>query len=166
MFGAIGLSIFTSLLVGSAGFFAFHKESGRLRVMLASPLRFLSIVIMDIIKNLTIVAIVSFIIIITGLALGGKLLFNPFNPIHYVALLMVFIAALFAYGLGLLIAPTIKLSRATGGVVALGLMFVFLTGIWWSPKEWLPQPLKYFADVFPPARAFELSRDILVISMG
>ena len=160
--GAIGLSIVIASMVSAAGFFAFRKEDGVLRTLLASPIKLSSILIEDIISTLIISAVSAGIIIAVGIAIGGRIIFNAMNPTHYVAIVMLLIAALSSYAIGLLMAPTIKTSRAVTAAVALGLFFVFLTGIWWPPKWMLPLPLRLFADVFPTACAFEAMRDLIV----
>lgn len=165
-FGAIGLSVMTGLLVSSAGFFAFNKENGRLRIRLSSPLKISDFIINDVIESIIITGITSLIILLTGILIGGRIIFDLLNLSHYIAFSMIFITALFAYGLGLLIAPTIKSPKAASGIAALGLMFIFLTGIWWPPKELLPEPLKVFATLFPPSCAFDVVRDILVWGKG
>ncbi len=160
--GAVGMSVMTGLLVSAAGFFAYRKEEGVLRRLLASPVSLASLITTDILENLVITAIVSAIIMTVGLAIGGKFVINPTNPLHYLGLGMIFVAALFAYALGLLLAPVTKSGKAASGAVAIGLLLVFITGIWWPPRELLPPFLRTFAQYFPPACAFEVTRDLIV----
>ncbi len=160
--GAIGLALMTGLLTAGAGFFVFRSESGYLKRLLASSISLRKLLLIDLVENLIISLIVSAIIVAVGVAIGARILFNPLDPLHYIAVVFILLAALFAYGLGLLLAPITRSSRATGGATAIGLILVFLTGIWWPPKQMLPQPLRAFAYVFPPSCAFDVVRDIVV----
>ncbi len=160
--GAIGLALMTGLLTAGAGFYAFRREDGYLRRVLSSPVSFRYRLVLDILENLIVSLIISVIIVLVGVAIGARILFNLLNPLHYIAIGFILVAALFAYGLGLLLAPVTKSSKAVGGATGLGLVLVFLTGIWWPPKQLLPAPLKAFAYVFPPSCAFDVVRDIIV----
>ena len=160
--GAIGMSVMTGLLSASAGFFAYRKEEGVLRRLLAAPTKLTSMIVADMLENLVTTAIISAIIICVGLAIGGRIIIDPTNPLHYLGLAMILVAALFAYGLGLLLAPITKSGKAASGAVGLGLLLVFITGIWWPPRSMLPPFLRTFAENFPPACAFEVTRGLIV----
>ncbi len=160
--GAVGMSLMTGLLTAGAGFFLYRKNSGVLKRVLSSPATFFELLVGDLLSAIAISALSAAVILGTGIAFGGRIAFNALNPDHYLAIALIFVAGIFAYGLGLLIAPTVRSTHATGATTAIGLMLVFLTGIWWPPKEMLPAPLQAFANIFPPACAFEAVRDILV----
>lgn len=160
--GAVGMSLMTGLLTAGAGFFIYRKSNGVLKRVLSSPATLSELLAEDLLAAIAISALSAIVILGTGVAIGGRIVFNALNPSHYVAIALIFVAGIFAYGLGLLIAPTVRSANATGAATAIGLMLVFLTGIWWPPKEMLPAPLQAFANVFPPACAFEAIRDILV----
>jgi len=156
------MSLMTGLLTAGAGFFIYRKSSGVLKRVLSSPATLFELLGEDLLSAIAISALSAAIILGTGVAIGGRITFDALNPSHYLAIALIFVAGIFAYGLGLLIAPTVRSTHATGATTAIGLMLVFLTGIWWPPKEMLPAPLQAFANVFPPACAFEAIRDILV----
>ena len=160
--GAVGMSLMTGLLTAGAGFFLYRKNSGVLKRVLSSPATLFELLVGDLLSAIAISALSAAVILGTGIAFGGRIAFNALNPDHYLAIALIFVAGIFAYGLGLLIAPTVRSTHATGATTAIGLMLVFLTGIWWPPKEMLPAPLQAFANIFPPACAFEAVRDILV----
>ncbi len=160
--GAIGMSVMTGLLAASAGFFAYRKEEGILRRLLAAPMKLSSLITVDLLENLVTTAVIATVIISTGLAIGGRIVVDPKNPLHYLGLSMILVAALFTYALGLLLAPVTKSGRAASGAVGLGLLLVFITGIWWPPRSMLPSFLRTFAEYFPPACAFEVTRGLIV----
>lgn len=160
--GAVGMSLMTGLLTAGAGFFIYRKSSGVLKRVLSSPATLFELLGGNLLSAIAISALSAAVILGTGIAIGGRIAFDALNPSHYLAIALICVAGIFAYGLGLLIAPTVRSTHATGAVTAIGLMLVFLTGIWWPPKEMLPAPLQAFANVFPPACAFEAVRDILV----
>jgi len=164
--GAVGMSLMTGLLTAGAGFFIYRKSNGVLKRVLSSPATLLELLGGDLLSAIAITALSATVILGTGIAIGGRIVFNALNPGHYLAVALIFVAGIFAYGLGLLIAPTVRSTHATGAATAIGLMLVFLTGIWWPPKEMLPTPLQAFANVFPPACAFEAVRDLLVWGKG
>ncbi len=160
--GAVGMSLMTGLLTAGAGFFTYRKSNGVLKRVLSSPATLSELLAEDLLAAIAISALSAVVILGTGVAIGGRIAFNVLNPSHYIAIALIFVAGIFAYGLGLLMALTVRSANATSAATAVGLMLVFLTGIWWPPKEMLPVPLQAFANVFPPACAFEAIRDILV----
>ncbi len=162
--GAIGMSLMTTMLTSGAGFLAFRRAGGILRRWLASPASTYALLCKDLIETLILTALIAAVTIAVGLGLGAKISFNPLNPADYLAVAMIFLAGIFAFGLGFILAPSSRSAKVASASTAIGLILTFTTGIWWPPKSMLPTPLREFASVFPPACAFQALRDILVWS--
>jgi len=160
--GAIGMSLMTTMLTSGAGFLAFRKTEGVLRRLLASPASIYEFLGEDLIETVLLTVLIIAVTIAVGLGVGARILFNPLDPANYLAIAMIFLAGVFAYGLGFLLSPVSRSTRVASAATAIGLMLTFTTGIWWPPKNMLPPPLREFASVFPPACAFQAVRDILV----
>ncbi len=161
--GGVGYIVMLSSMTQAVGILVYRKESGLLRRLLASPLRFRELIIVDLVSALIFQLIACAVVVAVGIAIGARIPFNPMNLDHWVAVFVIALASLFAYLLGLALVPLSRSARGASGLaVALSLMFVFTTGIWWPPKEMLPLPLRFFAEIFPPALAFDVARSILV----
>ncbi len=161
--GGIGYVVMLSSMTQAVGILVYRKETGLLKRLLASPLRFRELVATDLVSALLFQLIASLMVALVGIGIGARIPFTPLNAEHWVAVAAIVLASLFAYLLGLALAPIARTARGASGLaVALSLMFVFTTGIWWPPKEMLPTPLRMFANVFPPALAFDAARSILV----
>jgi len=105
---------------------------------MASPLRLRTLIAIDITSTLVFEAISMAILVLVGLALGARIILDITNPLHILAIVVIAIAALFAYGMGLLIAPFARSARdASGLAVMVSLILVFTTGIWWPQKNGL-----------------------------
>jgi len=161
--GALGYIAMLSSMTSAAGFFVYRKESGTLRRLMASPIRLRTLIATDLTSTLIFEAISMIILVLVGLAIGARIILDITNPLHLLAIAIIAVAALFAYGMGLLIAPFARSARGASGLaVVISLLLVFTTGIWWPPKEWLVEPLRSFAEVFPPSIAFDIVRDLVV----
>ncbi len=161
--GGIGYVVVLSSMTQAIGILVYRKETGLLKRLLASPLRFRELVAMDLISVLIFQLIASIVVVLVGIGIGARIPFNPLIPDHWGAIAAIILASLFAYLLGLALAPMARTARGASGLaVALSLLFIFTTGIWWPPKEMLPLPLRAFANIFPPALAFDAVRSILI----
>ena len=161
--GALGYITMLSSMTAAAGFFVYRKESGTLRRLMASPLRLRTLIAIDLTSTLIFEALSMVVLVLVGLALGARIILDIMNPLHIVAITVIVIAALFAYGMGLLIAPFARSARGASGLaVAISLILVFTTSIWWPPKQMLVGPLRVFAEVFPPSIAFDIVRDLVI----
>ena len=161
--GALGYIAMLSSMTTASGFFVYKKESGTLRRLMASPLRLRTLIAIDLTSTLIFEAISMVIVILAGLALGARIILDITNPLHILAIAVIAIAVLFAYGMGLLIASFARSARGASGLaVVISLILVFTTGIWWPPKQMLVGSLRAFAEVFPPSIAFDIVRDLVV----
>ena len=161
--GALGYVAMLESMTSAAGLFVYRKEGGVLRRLLASPLRFRTLVAVDLLSTVMFEAIAMAILVLIGISLGARIVLNVANPLHLLAIALIVVAMLFAYGMGLLIAPFARSARGASGLaVVLSLILVFTTGIWWPPKEMLSGPLRTFANVFPPSIAFDIVKDLIV----
>ena len=161
--GLIGFMMMYTILISSIGVFAFRSEEGVLRRLIVSGFKLRDLIIVDFLSTLLLVLLASLVLIITGVALGAEIVFNPFNLDHWISIGITLLTVLFMYMLGLLIAPFVKNAKtATSIGVILGLLIVFLTGIYWPPKEMLPIPLQVFASNFPPAISFDILKVVIV----
>lgn len=161
--GALGYIAMLSSMNAATGFFVYKKESGILRRLMASPLRLRTLIAIDLTSTLIFEALSMIVLVLVGLALGARIILDIMNPLHILAIIVIAIAALFAYGMGLLIAPFTRSARGASGLAtAVSLILVFTTGIWWPPKQMLVGPLRVFAEVFPPSIAFDVVRDLVI----
>ena len=161
--GALGYIAMLSSMTTATGFFVYKKENGVLRRLMASPLRLRTLIAVDLTSALIFEALSMVVLVLVGLALGARIILDITNPLHIVAMIVIAIAALFAYGMGLLIAPFARSARGASSLaVIISLILVFTTGIWWPPKQMLIGPLRVFAEVFPPSIAFDIVKDLVV----
>ncbi len=161
--GALGYVAVLASMTSAIGIFVYRRESGILRRLIASPIKLRDFILGDIVSTLMFEGLSMIILIVVGLALGARIILNPLNPLHLLAIIVIAIAALFAYGIGLLLAPIVRSPRgATGIGVVISMILIFTTGIWYPPKELLIEPLRTFSNIFPPSIAFDIVRDIIV----
>lgn len=161
--GAIGFMMMYTVLTSAIGTFVFKHSEGILRRQLSTPIRLRDLVIIDLVTTILLIFISSLVIVVVGLALGARFTFNILNLNHLIIMPILALSIIFTHMLGLIFAPLIKSPRAASSLgVALGLFIVFTTGIWWPPKEMLIEPLRYFADNFPPSLAIDVIRDLII----
>ena len=161
--GGVGYVVLVASLSSSVGILAYRKENGTLRRILATPTRFRDLVAIELVSSILFQLASSAVVVAVGLAIGARILFNPLDPGHWVAVAALLVAMVFTFLTGLLLAPLARSGRGASAIsIPLALTLMFTTGIWWPPKEMLPPLLRTFADVFPPSLAFDVIRDTLV----
>jgi len=159
-------SLFIGLTRGSTVIVE-EKEYGTLYRLLASPITGWELLTGKTLGVLVAVALAGIASTVTGIALGARILFNPLNPASWIALAMIVLTTLFFTGLGLILS---MIARSEAGAVALSnalaFTLMFTSGVWWPPKEWLPEPLKTIAYHNPATLAVDAARNILAYNQG
>jgi len=161
--GGVGYVVLVASLTSSVGILAYRKGNGTLRRILATPTRFRDLVLIELVSSILFQLASSAVVVLVGLAIGARILFNPLELGHWIAIAALLIAMVFTFLTGLLLAPLARSGRGASAIsIPLALTLMFTTGIWWPPREMLPPPLRTFADAFPPSLAFDVIRDTLV----
>ncbi len=163
LIGLIGVqTLFSGLIVASSSVVE-EKENGTLIRILASPIKPLTLLVATTAGVLVSVALSTIAIIVVGLGLGAYIPFNPLNPYHWLAILYIVLGIFFVIGLGLTIGMFVRRSSAATTIsFIIAFPAMFTTGVWWPPKEFLPQPLRLLADYSPLTQALDGARQILV----
>jgi len=161
--GAIGYSALISAMTSGAGIFAFRREGGMLRRILASPARLTTIALADLASSAMITAVAGAATAVTAVALGAKLWLDPASLDTWLGISCIALGVVDGYLVGLLLALAARDPRGASGIaVVVSLMLVFTTGIWFPPKEWLPTPLRAFASWCPLSTAFDIAKQLIV----
>ena len=165
-FGAIGMvMLYTGFSIGSL-MIRGEKDWGTLDRILASPATPYEILIGKTLGGVITLALAALASILAGVAVGARILWNPFNPVDWLLILDLFLTAIFTIGVGLIISIFSRSSSGAQGLsVVLGLMLSFLTGIW-IPKWILPPWLAILSDYFPGTWGIDVMRDIVVFRKG
>ncbi|MEM2137090.1 MAG: ABC transporter permease [Candidatus Methanomethylicia archaeon] len=162
--GAIGmLFLYTGFSSGSTIIIS-EKERGTLKKLLSTPLTASEFIIGRMISLMIPMLISTIILILISISpiIGAHITFNPTNPIHILSAIFIVCGALMSISIGAIISILAKTREGAAGMgVILGLLLSFTTGIWF-PIEWMPQPIRILATIFPPALSIEISRRIIV----
>ncbi|MEM2612378.1 MAG: ABC transporter permease [Thermoproteota archaeon] len=162
--GAVGMMFLYSGFNSGASLIVSEKERGTLKKLFSTPLTEGEFLTGGFLSQLTMLLISALILIIVGTSpvIGASIAFNPFNPAHLLAIIFIVCGALMSMSIGSLISLISKTwSSASNLATVLGLLLSFTTGVWF-PIEWMPQPIRVLAIIFPPAWSIEASRRILV----
>ncbi|MCX8183458.1 MAG: ABC transporter permease [Crenarchaeota archaeon] len=162
--GAIGMMFLYFGFNSGAILIVSEKERGTLRKLFSTPLTEGEFLAGGFLSQLTTLLISTLILILVGVspAVGAHIVLNPLNPVHLLAVAFMVCGALLSMSIGALISLVSKTVRGASGMgTVLGLLLSFTTGIWF-PLEWMPQPVRLLAVIFPPAWSIEASRRILV----
>lgn len=164
--GAIGMMfLYTGFSYGAGALYE-EKERGTLRRILASPMKPWELIVGIVLSGLASMMLSAVIALTVGLLLGAHIVLNPFNPLHWVAILLLLTGAIMTIGIGIMLSTLAKTSRGAGGLgVVLGLLLSFLAGIWY-PASLMPQWLRLLASIFPPTWVFDTVRNIIVFDSG
>jgi len=164
--GAVGMMfLYTGFSYGASALYE-EKERGTLRRILASPMKPWELVVGIMLSGVASMAISALVALFVGISLGAHIIFNPADPLHWVATVLLLVGALMSVGIGLALSTLAKTSRGAGGLgTVLGLILSFLAGIWY-PKSYMPSWLQTLADVFPPTWILNVVRNILVFGAG
>jgi len=164
--GAIGMMfLYTGFSYGASALYE-EKERGTLRRILASPMKPWELIVGIVLSGLASMMFSAVIALIVGLLLGAHIVLNPLNPLHWVAILLLFTGAIMTIGIGIMLSTLAKTGRGAEGLgVVLGLLLSFLAGIWY-PTSLMPQWLRLLANVFPPTWVFDTVRNIIVFDSG
>ncbi len=165
--GAIGMMfLYTGFSIGAL-MVVEEKERGTLRRILASPATESDLLVGKTLSGILLLGISALIAIIVAVALcGAKILWNPFNPVHWLVVPLMIATSLMTIGIGILLSLVAKTSRGASGLAtALGLMLAFTAGIWF-PKEWLPGWMTLLAEYFPVTWGIDAIRNILVFNLS
>jgi len=164
--GAVGMMfLYTGFSYGAAALYE-EKERGTLRRILASPMKPWELVVGIMLSGVASMAVSALVALLVGASLGAHIIFNPADPLHWVAVALLLIGALMSVGIGLTLSTLAKTSRGAGGLgTVLGLLLSFLAGIWY-PKSYTPSWLQTLADVFPPTWILDTVRNIMVFGAG
>jgi len=167
VFGSVGMMfLYSGLAIGSVAMIN-EKENGSLKRILASPITTWELLVSIILSGITVMSISASISILAGAYIvGAKIIFNPSNPLHWIALILLVDGAFMSIGLGIMLSLLAKSTRSASSLgTVLGLMLTFTTGIWY-PRTMLPQWMSVLADVFPVTWVLDSIRNILVYEMG
>ncbi|MEM2058512.1 MAG: ABC transporter permease [Thermoproteota archaeon] len=162
--GAIGMMFLYFGFNSGAILIVSEKERGTLRKLFSTPLTEGEFLAGGLLSQLTTLLISTLILILVGVspAVGARIVLDPLNPAHLLAVTFLICGALMSMSIGALISLASKTVRGASGMgTILGLLLSFTTGIWF-PLEWMPQPVRLMATIFPPAWSIEASRRILV----
>ncbi len=153
--------LYTGFSLG-ATFITAEKEKGRLERILSSPATETDLLIGKLLAGILIFLMISLFIIATGLLLGAHILWDPMNPTHWLIPLNLILLAVMTISIGFFISLISKTASGASGLgIALGIFLSFTAGIWF-PIEWMPEPLRILAQVFPPTWGIDTVRAIMV----
>ncbi len=161
--GGIGMMfLYTGFYIG-ASMLVIEKERGTLRRLIASPLRENEFIIAKTVSGILEMLISAVIALLVGIYLAGAyIVFDPLNPLHWLAVAMLFVSGLMTIGFGSILALFAKTSSGASGLgTSLGLILSFIAGIW-LPTTMLPSWLRLLASIFPVTWSINTVRDILV----
>jgi len=161
-FGAIGMvMLYTGFSLGALMVLE-ERDKGTLRRLLSTPSTPSEMLIGKTISALIILGLASILSIAVGISVGSRIIWNPYNPFHWLVILIFILIAIFTIGFGLIISITTKSSKGASGLaVIIGLFLSFIAGIW-LPEWMLPNWMHILADIFPPTWGIDIIRNILV----
>jgi len=162
-FGAIGMSLLYSGLIIGSTMAVREKEAGTLRRILASPATSTDMLVGKTLSGLITLGIMSAIIVILGVyPCGAKIIWNPMNPAHWLAIILLILVSIMVIGIGMILSLIARTTESASNLsVVLGLMLAFIAGIWF-PREMLPAWMRVLADIFPATWAIDGMRSALV----
>jgi len=162
-FGAIGMSLLYSGLIIGSTMAVREKEAGTLRRILASPATSTDMLVGKTLSGLITLGIMSAIIVILGVyPCGAKIIWNPMNPAHWLAMILLILVSIMVIGIGMILSLIARTTESASNLsVVLGLMLAFIAGIWF-PREMLPAWMRVLADIFPATWAIDGMRSALV----
>ncbi len=165
--GAVGMMFLYSGFSYGASVLINEKERGSLKRLLASPLTEAELIVSTIVSNIVILSLAGTIAIILGvLGTGAKILFNIYNPFHWLVPILIIDGAFMSTGLGIMLSPLAKTSQGASGLgIALGLMLSFTAGIWF-PRSMMPSWMNILANYFPVTWVFDAIRYIMLFNRG
>ncbi len=164
--GAIGMMLLYTGMIYGAGFLVSDKEQGVLYRLLASPMSDEEYLAGRVLTGIIICGLASLVALLTGLAVGAHIIWNPSNPMHWLVIILFINAAVMSLGFGAILAPVVKTSRGASSLgTSLGLLLAFTTGIWF-PKEWLPAWMKFIAEYSPFTWTIDAIRGIIVYGLS
>lgn len=164
--GAIGMMfLYSGFSYGASAIYR-EKGYGSLRRIVASPITPFTLIVALILSNIVILLVSALLLLLAGIYIAGaNILFNPANPVHWLAPLLLVVAAYMSLGVGLTLSLFAKTSYGAGSLgTALGLFLAFTAGIWF-PRSWMPQWLQVLADYFPITWVMDTIRNIMVYNM-
>ncbi|RLG87124.1 MAG: hypothetical protein DRO15_05330 [Thermoprotei archaeon] len=154
-------ALFSDLSVGSTAVVE-EKEKGTLRRLLASSITPLELLAGKTLSCLAVITLSAIAIVAVGLSIGARIHFNALDPASWLAILHLALAAIFFIGVGLIISIIAKTSRTAEAItMAIAFPYIFTSGMWWPPPEYLPKPLKSFALINPATVAVDTARRVL-----
>lgn len=164
--GAIGMMfLYTVFSYGASALYE-EKERGTLRRILASPTKPWELVAGMVLSGLATMILSAIVALSVGLLLGAHIVFNPFNSLHWVAILLLLVGAVMSIGIGMILSIFAKTSRGAAGLgTILGLLLTFLAGIWF-PASLMPKWVQMLANAFPLTWVFNAVRNIVVFNLG
>lgn len=162
-FGALGMSMLYSGLSLGSTMVVEERDKGALKRLIASPITSADMLIGKTISGIIILGAMSAVLILMGVYLcGARVIWNPLNPAHWLAVLLLILLAILTIGLGLLLSLLARNSKSAANLsVTVGLLLSFTAGIWF-PTWWLPSWMKIIPEIFPGSWALDAIRSILV----
>jgi len=159
-------ALFSGLSVGSTAVVE-EKEKGTLRRLLASPITPLELLAGKTLSCLAVITLSAIATVAVGLGVGARIHFNALDPASWLAILHLALAAIFFIGVGLIISIIARTSRTAEAItMAIAFPYMFTSGMWWPPPEYLPEPLKSFALINPATVAVDTARRVLGYGLG
>ena len=165
--GALGMMmLYSGFLVGAVAVVE-EKERGSLERILSTPASETDMLMGKTVAGLVVLTLSSIAIIVTGVFVAGaKITWNPFEITDWLVPLNLILIGLMTIGIGFILSLLSKTSRGASGIATtIGLLLAFTAGIWF-PKEWMPGPMRFLADIFPVTWALDTIRDIIVYNIG
>ncbi len=163
----VGVSALFSGLITGASAIVEEKDYGTLHRILASPITGWELLVGKTFGVLFSVLISGVVATLFGAFVGAKVNFNFLEVEDWLAIVMLGLATIFFIGLGLILSIVVKTAKAASGLaMAIAFPMMFTSGIWWPPKEMLPEPLKTLANFNPATLAIDTARAVLVYNEG
>ena len=159
-------ALFSGLAVGATSVVE-EKEKGTLHRLLASPITPLELLTGKVLSCLAVIAISAIATVAVGLAVGANIHFSLLSPACWLAIAHLGLAAIFFIGVGLIVSIVARSARvAEALIMAIAFPYMFTSGMWWPPPEFLPEPLKTFALMNPATAAIDTARRVLGYGLG
>lgn len=165
--GAVGMTLLTTGLSEGASAIYGERAIGSLKRVLVAPISPVTFIVSQVLASITIMLLSTTAIIAGGVLLvHAQVVFDPFNPLHWLAIVLFAVAAYMSFGLGLALSLLAKTHRGASSLgVILGLLLSFTTGVWF-PKTWMPEPARVLADYSPFTMAMDSIRAVLIFERG
>lgn len=161
--GGIGMMfMYTGFHVG-ASMLVIEKERGTLKRLIASPLRENEFIAAKTIAGILEMIMSAVTALLVGIYVAGAhIVFDPLNPLHWLAVAMLFVSGLMTIGFGSILALFAKTGSSASGLgTSLGIILSFTAGIWF-PTTMLPSWLRFLSSIFPVSWSINTVRNILV----